>query len=118
MLQMYEEGKEREEITFYFDLHKEKHLEYFRILGKTYTTQLDFHNLFQPQRKIGHGLTATVYKVTKNIDNSTVAVKAFKKSVYFATADGRGEVRIILPRNLSRDSSSFYSNANMKGFVA
>ena len=32
MLRMHFEGKEEEEITFYFDLHREKHLEYFRIV--------------------------------------------------------------------------------------
>jgi hypothetical protein len=52
-------------------------------MPKTYTIQLDFHQLFKPIKKVGQGLTSTVYQAIRKIDKAPVAVKAIKKSVYF-----------------------------------
>ena len=91
----------------WFDFDGEKLIELYRIFAKSYTTQLDFHNLFKPERKIGHGLTCTVYRIKRHLDNSTLAVKAFKKSSYFSSAKGKGEVKTLLFRKLSEGSLSF-----------
>ena len=92
MLRLTHSGDEENQISLWFDFDGGKLIELYRILQRTYTTQLDFHNLFKPVKKIGHGLTATVYQIKRFLDNSTLAVKAFKKSIYFASAKGKGEV--------------------------
>jgi hypothetical protein len=84
-----------QEVTFFFEANGEKLIELYRILPKTFTTQLDFHSLFKPLRKVGQGLTAAVYKVTRLVDENLLAVKAFKKSAYFSSANGRGYVRVF-----------------------
>ena len=79
-------------ITLWIDIERGKTIELYRIFSRANVTLLDFHNLYKPMRKIGQGLTATVYLVNRNCDNQTFAVKAFKKSTYFASARGKGEV--------------------------
>ena len=71
-------------------------MELYRTLPKTGLTQLNFHKLFKPIRKIGSGLTATVYKVRRVVDGAIMAVKAFKKSEYFQSQGGRGRVLFSL----------------------
>ena len=97
-------GGEEQWINIWFDFDGGKLIELYRIFGRTYTTQLDFHQLFKPLRKIGQGLTASVYQVSRNIDSATLAVKAFKKSIYFASSGGKGEVITPIFRKLSKGS--------------
>ena len=91
-----EEGTQM--VTFFCDLEAEKVMELYRTLPRSYTTHLDFHRLFKPLRKIGQGLTSTVYQVNRLIDNRRLAVKAFKKSSYFASSGGKGYVPISLSK--------------------
>lgn len=107
MVRMAYSGGEHPEISLFFDLAGEKLIELYRIVGRTFTVQLDFHQHFRPIRKIGQGLTATVYQVNRNCDNATLAVKAFKKSIYFSSAKGKGEVLFQLFRKPLSGSSSF-----------
>lgn len=77
--------------TFYCSSKGSQILELYRTIPKTYTIQQDFHQLFKPIRKIGQGLTSTVYQALRLVDKTYVAVKAFKKSAYFAMASGKGQ---------------------------
>lgn len=92
-------------------------MELYRTLAKTYTTQLDFHNQFKPFRKIGQGLTSTVYEVNRLVDNKRLAVKAFKKSHYFASSGGKGYVLICLQSTPFSNSSRSSRNAPIRQSV-
>ena len=61
-------------------------MELYRTIPRTYTIQLDFHQLFKPVRKIGQGASSVVYQVVRKVDNVRLAVKAFRKSAYFEMA--------------------------------
>jgi len=60
-----------------------------RQLEKKYIVQLGFHESFKAVKILGKGLTATVYKAMSFRDKKDVAIKSFKRSVYFATPNGK-----------------------------
>jgi serine/threonine protein kinase len=99
LIQMSNTKESTQTVTFFCDLEAEKVMELYRTLPRSYTTHLDFHRLFKPLRKLGQGLTSTVYQVNRLIDNRLLAVKAFKKSSYFASSGGRGYVTILLSKH-------------------
>ena len=45
--------------------------------------QLGFHESFKAVKILGKGLTATVYKAISFRDQKDVAIKSFKRAVYF-----------------------------------
>lgn len=92
LVQFHHEGEATYTVSFFCNIEAHKVIEFYRSFAKTYTTHLDFHSLFKPLRKIGQGLTSTVYQVNRLIDNKILAVKAFKKSSYFASSGGKGYV--------------------------
>lgn len=51
--------------------------------------QLGFRDGFKAVRILGKGVTATVYKATRYRDQNDVAIKSFKRSVYFAAENGK-----------------------------
>lgn len=51
--------------------------------------QLGFHESFKAVKILGKGLTATVYKAISYRDRKDVAIKSFKRTVYFATPNGK-----------------------------
>jgi hypothetical protein len=58
-------------------------------LEKKYIVQLGFRDGFKAVKILGKGVTATVYKATRYRDQTDVAIKSFKRSVYFATDNGK-----------------------------
>jgi serine/threonine protein kinase len=88
------------ETSFFFVLDEEKLIELYRTFPRTYTIQLDFHQLFKPVRRIGQGATSVVYQVVRFADKQPLAVKAFKKSTYYSVANGKGKVICGLCRKL------------------
>ncbi len=61
-------------------------------MGHKYIVQLGFHNLFKAHKKIGKGMTASVYNALSYALNKEVAIKSFKRSVYFSSENNNGEV--------------------------
>lgn len=51
--------------------------------------QLGFRDGFKAVKILGKGVTATVYKATRYRDQNDVAIKSFKRSVYFAAENGK-----------------------------
>lgn len=47
-------------------------------------------------RVLGKGLTATVYAAKRFSDQSTIAIKAFKKSTFYPKQNGKGKVLLSL----------------------
>jgi serine/threonine protein kinase len=83
-------------------------LEFFSlILGHKYIVQLGFHNLFKAHKKIGKGMTASVYNAVSFVSNKEVAIKSFKRNVYFASENNNGEVYKLLFRFPLKNSLSF-----------
>lgn len=60
-----------------------------RILEKKYIVQLGFKEGFKAIKILGKGVTATVYKACRFRDQVEVAIKSFKRSVYFAAENGK-----------------------------
>lgn len=58
-------------------------------MEKEYLVQLGFRDGFKAIKILGKGVTATVYKALRFRDQSDVAIKSFKRSVYFATENGK-----------------------------
>ena len=63
-----------------------------RILGRKFIVQLGFHTSFKAIKKIGKGMTACVYNAVNYANGREVAIKSFKRSVYFTQDNGNGEV--------------------------
>ena len=42
---------------------------------------------------LGKGLTATVYKAKSFRDQKDVAIKSFKRSIYFETTNGKASIQ-------------------------
>lgn len=63
-----------------------------RVLGRKYIIQLGFHTSFKAIQKIGKGLTACVYNALRFSNKKEVAIKSFKRSIYFAQDNGNGKV--------------------------
>ena len=61
-------------------------------LGKKYILQDGFHEIYRAIKKIGKGVTASVYKALRLTDRKEIAVKSFKKDVYYSIDNGRGKV--------------------------
>lgn len=72
-----------------------KQLELFgRVLGRKFIVQLGFHTSFKAVKKIGKGMTACVYNAINFANGREVAIKSFKRSVYFSQDNGNGKVLI------------------------
>ena len=69
---------------------------FLEILCKKNLVQQNFHPQFRAIRRIGKGVTACVYEADRLRDHKPVAIKSFKKSVYFASDNGKGKVEIFL----------------------
>ena len=54
--------------------------------------QLGFHGSFKAISKIGKGMTACVYNAINFNNGKEVAIKSFKRSVYFKQDNGNGKV--------------------------
>lgn len=54
------------------------------MLSKKYIVQLGFKDSFKAIKILGKGVTATVYKALNFSNQTDVAIKSFKRSVYFA----------------------------------
>ena len=63
-------------------------------MGRKYIFQDGFHEVYRAIKKIGRGVTASVYKALRLTDKMEVAVKSFKKDTYFKIDNGRGKVFI------------------------
>ena len=48
-----------------------------------------FREAFRPLVRLGKGMTAAVYKAESLLEHEEVAIKTFKKSVYFQAAHGK-----------------------------
>ncbi len=68
--------------------------------------QLGFHTAFKAIKKIGKGMTACVYNAISFATGREVAIKSFKRSVYFAQENGNGKVLIRLHRYPSANNSN------------
>lgn len=75
-----------------------------RILSRKYIVQLGFHTSFKAIKKIGKGMTACVYNAVSFATGREVAIKSFKRSVYFAQDNGNGKVHPSSFRHLSARS--------------
>lgn len=53
------------------------------VLERRYLIQLRFHESFKALKILGKGVTATVYKALRFEDQREVAIKSFKRAVYF-----------------------------------
>ena len=53
------------------------------VLGQKYIVQKGFHNAFKAYKKIGKGMTACVYNALNFGTGTQVAIKSFKRAVYF-----------------------------------
>jgi len=62
---------------------------------------LGFHTSFKAIKKIGKGMTACVYNALNYANGKEVAIKSFKRSVYFEQDNGNGKVTQNLVRFLS-----------------
>lgn len=51
--------------------------------------------MYRAIKKIGKGVTASVYKAIRLTDRKEVAVKSFKKDIYFNVDSGRGKVKFL-----------------------
>lgn len=60
--------------------------------------QLGFHTSFKAIKKIGKGMTACVYDAINFANGKEVAIKSFKRSVYFEQDNGNGKVYFALSR--------------------
>lgn len=60
-----------------------------RSCKKKYIVQKGFHESFKAIKILGRGLTATVYKAISFRDQKDVAIKSFKRAVYFETTNGK-----------------------------
>lgn len=58
-----------------------------------------------------------LYRAIRIRDNTHVIVKAFKKSVYFKLADGKGKVQNFIFRLLSSNNWKFFPFAHTKTSV-
>jgi len=58
--------------------------------------QRGFHETFRAIKKIGKGVTASVFSAQRLTDDLEVAVKSFKKENYFKQDDGKGKVKYYL----------------------
>jgi len=63
-----------------------------RVLAVKYIVQLGFHVLFKAIKKIGKGMTACVYNAINFANGQEVAIKSFKRSIYFEQDKGNGKV--------------------------
>jgi hypothetical protein len=92
-----------------------KKLEMFgKILGKKFIVQLGFHTSFKAIKKIGRGMTACVYNAINFANGREVAIKSFKRSVYFAQDNGNGKISFqkefrILTQINHKNLSQIYS---------
>jgi len=59
-------------------------------------THIGMHEVFRPVQRLGRGITALVYHGIRLDDNVSMAIKAFKKSTYFAFEEGKGKVMYML----------------------
>ena len=98
MMKIIYSGDKKYQICLFLDCDSENTMELYRTFARTYTIQLDFHQLFKPVRKIGQGATSVVYMVNRKADDMPLAVKAFKKSAYFQMHNGKGKVNPILSK--------------------
>lgn len=78
-----------------------------KVLGRKFIVQLGFHSSFKAVKKIGKGMTACVYNAINFANGKEVAIKSFKRSVYFAQDNNNGKVSLILHRYLSSTSSGY-----------
>jgi hypothetical protein len=69
-----------------------------RELGRKFIVQLGFHTSFKAIKKIGKGMTACVYDAINFTNGKEVAIKSFKRSVYFEQDNGNGKVFFALFR--------------------
>lgn len=58
-------------------------------LEKKYIVHLGFREGFNAVKILGKGAAATVYKAIRFRDNKYVAIKSFKRSLYFSTENGK-----------------------------
>ena len=86
-------------------MHTQSLLKFASLLARKYIIQDGFHEIYRAIKKIGKGVTASVYKAVDLTDRKEVAVKSFKKDVYFAIDNGRGKVNFFLSRWLFRRNS-------------
>ena len=63
--------------------------------------------MFKAHKKIGKGMTASVYNAISFASNKEVAIKSFKRSVYFASENNNGGVHKLLFRFLSKNNLNF-----------
>lgn len=61
-------------------------------MGRKFIVQLGFHTSFKAVKKIGKGMTACVYNAINFANGREVAIKSFKRCVYFAQDNGNGKV--------------------------
>jgi serine/threonine protein kinase len=85
--------------------HREQLQVFGRILSRKYIVQLGFHTAFKAIKKIGKGMTACVYNALSFATGREVAIKSFKRSVYFAQDNGNGKVTTLSRRPPSARSS-------------
>ena len=66
-----------------------------KILGRKFIVQLGFHTSFKANKKIGKGMTACVYNAINLTNGREVAIKSFKRSVYFNQDNGNGKLSFM-----------------------
>ena len=64
-------------------------------LARKYIIQDGFHDIYRAVKKIGKGVSASVYKAIRLTDKTNLAVKSFKKDQYFQSDKGRGKVLFL-----------------------
>ena len=65
-------------------------------MQKKYIVQKGFHTSYKAVKRIGKGVTACVYCAQRFLDGKEVAIKSFKRSVYFASDHNNGKVIRLL----------------------
>ena len=75
-------------------MHMQALEKFGELLGTKYIFQDGFHDIYRAIKKIGKGVTASVYKALRLTDRKEVAVKSFKKELYYSIDNGRGKVNM------------------------
>lgn len=76
-----------------------------KILSRKFIVQLGFHTSFKAIKKIGKGMTACVYNAINFATGKEVAIKSFKRSVYFAQDNNNGKASFCKEFRMLSDSS-------------
>lgn len=76
-----------------------------KILSRKFIVQLGFHTSFKAIKKIGKGMTACVYNAISFATGREVAIKSFKRSVYFAQDNNNGKASFCKEFRMLSDSN-------------